>query len=232
MIGLEYACKVFKQEQKELADKLKISASNVSGWLKGTREIPTKYLSSLSKIFNGLHSDYFQKELSYVDQLKVRIYYIESMPEEERYGRLERDRDTVDEEDDSLILDEVFDNYEDEIFNLYRELNRLERTNSYNERINSIFKLLELMTESQKDDVFNGKNPEDFIKGNLNNYIDFLSKFRIKDIAAIDLMINYFMDYKRMDQSKWGEHDVIPNEKQLAFYRDLEGLLKKHNLFY
>jgi transcriptional regulator with XRE-family HTH domain len=234
MIGLEYVCKIFKKEQKELAEKLKISPPNISTWLKGTREIPTKYLPELSKIFNGISSEYFQKELSYADELKIRIYHIESMSFEERYEEF-----TVGALDnpDELIIDEQYDLHEDELkflqdelAELKSELNKTLIMNSYQERINLIFERVWLLENKKRTELFQDKNSEDFLVSKLNSYLDFMLKLQIKDISAIDLMLNYFANYQGIEQGKWGEQEVFPNEKLLAFYKDLEEVLDKHRV--
>ncbi|NQX66656.1 helix-turn-helix transcriptional regulator [Paenibacillus alba] len=229
MIGLEYVCQVFNKGNKEIGEKLNINPTNISSWFKGTREIPTKYLSELSKIFNGLSPEYFQKELTRVDEIKIRIHYIEKgLNWEERHSE---ESFKVQDEDGNILLDEKHpDEYSSQLLLLHSELNKLIKTNSYQDRIQTLFAKIDALTVAQKVQMFKYKNPEDFTMEMLNSYLDFLTTFRVKDISAIDLIIDYFMDYKGINQSKWTEQDVFPNEKQLAFYSDLEELLNKHNL--
>lgn len=228
MIGLEFVCKVFKKEQKELAEKLKIAPPNISSWLKGAREIPTKYLPELSKIFNGISPEYFQKELTYVDELKVQIYYLEKA-----LGWDDRQEEfTVSAIDDSetLVVNETYDLYEDRLKHLYQELNKAIKVNSYQDRIKVLLEQVWALDNVKKAELFKDKNAEEFIVSRLNNYIDFLSKFQVKEISTIDLVVNYLVNYQGKEQNKWGEQDVFPNEKLLAFYSDLKEVFSKHSV--
>ncbi|CAN7457090.1 helix-turn-helix domain-containing protein [Paenibacillus sp. LjRoot56] len=230
MIGLEYVGKVFNMEQKDLAEMLNLSAPNISAWLKGTREIPTKYLHELSKIFNGLSPDYFQRELTYVDELRIQIYYIEKVLKYEE--RQEEEEFTVGalDDDDTLIIDAKINIYDERLEHLYKELNKTIKVNSYQDRLTSLMEQVWALDSQRRAELFRDKNAEDFIVGKLNNFMDFLSKFQVKDIAAVDLIINYLLNYDGIDQSRWGEQEVIPNEKLLAFYSDLKEVLNKHNV--
>ncbi len=227
MIGLEFVCKVFGKEQKALAEKLRIAPPNISAWLKGTREIPIKYLVELSKIFNGLSPEYFQKELTYVDELKIQIYYIEKV-----LGGDTLEPFTVGalDDPDTLIINENYDLNEERLKYLYQELNNTIKINSYQDRIQSLFERLEALGTTQRADIFREKNAEDFIMSKLNNYLEFLVRFQVKDIAAIDAVVNYFMNFNGIEHDKWNNQDLFPNEKMLSFYHDLENVLKKHDV--
>jgi transcriptional regulator with XRE-family HTH domain len=228
MIGLEFVCKVFIKEQKELAEMLKIAPPNISAWLKGTREIPTKYLPELSKVFSGLSIEYFQKELTYVDELKIQIYYIEkALKWDERQEPFEVG---ALDDPDTLVIDETYDLYEDKLKYLYYELNKTLKIDSYQDRINSLFEKLGALDNGQRAEIFKEKNAEDFIMGKLNSYLDFLVKFQVKDITVIDTIVNYFVNYHGIEHNKWNDQDLFPNEKKLAFYHDLEQLLTKHKV--
>jgi transcriptional regulator with XRE-family HTH domain len=225
MIGLEFICKVYNIENKELAEKLKIVPTNISSWLKGNREIPKKYLNVLSKIFKGLSSEYFQKELTHIDELKIRIHYIETMDFDDRHGEI-----VVYDPDGEVILDSNEDDYEEQLKNLYIELNKMIKINSYQEKVQFVFETLWAMDFDTKNELFNEKNAEDFIVSKLNSYLDLLKKFRVKDINTIDSIVGYLKNYHGVDRSKWQEQDLFPNEKLLTFYQDLEDVLNKHKV--
>lgn len=71
MIGLEYICKLFDVQFKDLADNLGISKQTVNSWTSKRRPIPKKYLPILSRKFN-IPEKYFQKELNEVDELEIQ----------------------------------------------------------------------------------------------------------------------------------------------------------------
>ena len=71
MIGLEYICKLENKTYTELADYINISKQVINSWVKGRRKIPQKYLDLLQYVFN-IPNEYFQKELTPIDKLKVQ----------------------------------------------------------------------------------------------------------------------------------------------------------------
>ena len=227
MIGLEFVCQHFKMDQKELAEKLQITPTNISSWFKRTREIPTKYLVELSKILKGLPPEYFQRELSGIDELKIKIYYIEHLDYEQRTEEF-----TVSAVDDptKLIVDERYDCYEDELTHLRMELNKAIKVSSYYDRIQTLFDKLEALDKKERLGLFKERIPEDFILSKLNNYLDFLSTFQAKSISTLDTIIEYFRNYAEIEREDWGTQELFPNERLLAFYKDIDGVFAKHNL--
>jgi transcriptional regulator with XRE-family HTH domain len=71
MIGLEYILKLFEITQQYLADKLEIKRQNIDSWIRGKRNIPKKYLPTLSEIFN-IPVEYLQKEIDDIDKLRLQ----------------------------------------------------------------------------------------------------------------------------------------------------------------
>ncbi|NRU52466.1 helix-turn-helix transcriptional regulator [Clostridium beijerinckii] len=72
MIGLEYICKINDKQYNDLAEELGIAKQNINLWIKGrSRNIPKKYLPQLTELFN-VPNDYFQKELTELDKLKLQ----------------------------------------------------------------------------------------------------------------------------------------------------------------
>ncbi|WP_139996282.1 hypothetical protein [Paenibacillus paridis] len=227
MIGLEFVCQVFKIDNKELAAKLKIAPPNISTWFKGTREIPHKYLSVLTKIFRGLSSEYFQKELTYIDEIRIRIHHIETMDFEDRHGEL-----VVYEIDntDKVILDEYFDDYEKDLEYWYKELNQTLKINSYQDRVKYIFETIWTLDADTKKALFLEKNAEEYVVGKLNSYLDLLVKFEVQNINVVESIVRYFIHYHGLKRNKWQEQDLFPNDKLLDFYKDFEDILIKHEI--
>lgn len=230
MIGLEFISKVFGLEQKDLAYKLGISAPNVSAWFKGNRTIPIKYLPELSKVFKGLSIEYFQKELEYIDELKVKIHHIETLEWEDRVDELR----VLDGDNDCkqiYNLDE--DKYKDELEFLYLELNKTIKIDSYHARFKELLDLTNSLDNEKKLRIFKNKNPEEFVVGNLNRYLDYSKKVNINGIDglnAIDSFIYYLDNYHLVEEDLWGSQELFPNERLLSFYKDLKEVLTKHEV--
>ena len=64
MIGLEYICKLYDKQYKDVAEELGVTKQLVSIWIKEKKPIPKKHLPKLSEIFGGLKEEYFQKEIN------------------------------------------------------------------------------------------------------------------------------------------------------------------------
>lgn len=72
MIGLEFICKLYNVQHKDLAEALGIKKQNINLWLRdNTRKIPKKYLPILSEYFN-IPEQYFQKELTELDEYIIQ----------------------------------------------------------------------------------------------------------------------------------------------------------------
>lgn len=76
MIGLEYIVKLYNGTYKKLAEKLDITPSTVTDWLSRRRPIPKAKLEALSKLFK-LEAEYFQKELSKIEEIELRLDYLD-----------------------------------------------------------------------------------------------------------------------------------------------------------
>jgi transcriptional regulator with XRE-family HTH domain len=76
MIGLEYIVKLYNGTYKKLAEKLEITPSTVTDWLSKRRPIPKAKLEALSKLFK-LEADYFQKELTKIEEIELRLDYLD-----------------------------------------------------------------------------------------------------------------------------------------------------------
>ncbi len=72
MTGLAYVLELYNVTQQELADKLQIKRQNIDAWLRRRRKIPEKHLVNLSKIFKGIDSSYFQKELTETEKIDIQ----------------------------------------------------------------------------------------------------------------------------------------------------------------
>lgn len=72
MIGLEFLINIYGFKNKNIAESLDISSVTVHDWIKGKRKIPLARIKQLSKMFDGIPEEYFQKELDEVDKLNIQ----------------------------------------------------------------------------------------------------------------------------------------------------------------
>lgn len=71
MIGLEFICKLYNKQYKDLAEELGVSKQVINGWIKGKYKISKKHLPKLSVIFNQ-PEEVFQEELLDVEQIEIQ----------------------------------------------------------------------------------------------------------------------------------------------------------------
>ncbi len=80
MIGLEFICKVFDIQYKEVAERIGVSNQTVTDWIKGkTSKIPEKRLNDLqTKIpeFSNINKQLFSKEISPSDKQTITTIYL------------------------------------------------------------------------------------------------------------------------------------------------------------
>lgn len=72
MIGLEFLINIYGLKNKDIANTLGISPVTVHDWIKGKRKIPLARIEELSNIFENIPKEYFQKELTKEDELKIQ----------------------------------------------------------------------------------------------------------------------------------------------------------------
>ncbi|MBY6929781.1 helix-turn-helix domain-containing protein [Clostridium botulinum] len=71
MIGLEFICKLYDKQFKDLAEELGVSKQVINGWIKGKYKISKKHLPKLAEIFKQ-KEECFQKELTDVEQIEIQ----------------------------------------------------------------------------------------------------------------------------------------------------------------
>lgn len=75
MIGLEVILKEKGIQNAELAKTLGINRQNINNWTSGRRNIPSKYVPDLIKMFE-VPSEYFQKEVNEQDKFIIKNYLL------------------------------------------------------------------------------------------------------------------------------------------------------------
>lgn len=96
MIGLEFICKLYNKQFKDLADELGVSKQVINGWIKGKYKISKKHLPKLAEIFNQ-SEEVFQKELTDVEQIEIQQKKIRNELVEYEYEYPDRDPETGEE---------------------------------------------------------------------------------------------------------------------------------------
>lgn len=104
MIGLEYILQLTGVQQKDLAEKLGINKQNLTLWIKGKQNISKKYLPILADFFN-IPQEYFQKDISEIDKIKIQNFKLEQDLEKSVYNY----EDTIydEESDDYITIPEI-----------------------------------------------------------------------------------------------------------------------------
>lgn len=77
MIGLEYLLDINNMKSKQLAEMLGVGKATVSSWINQKRLISTKHYEKLKEIFK-VPEEYFQKELTELDKLKLQQLKLET----------------------------------------------------------------------------------------------------------------------------------------------------------
>ena len=75
MIGLEFIVKTFDVKFRRVAEHLGISPTTIADWVKGRRKIPIDRRKQLTEYF-GLEEEYFQKELSRLEEIEIQKEYV------------------------------------------------------------------------------------------------------------------------------------------------------------
>ncbi|MEK4922369.1 helix-turn-helix domain-containing protein [Cytobacillus sp. FSL R5-0569] len=109
MIGLEFICKVYDMQYKDVAKDIGVSNQTITDWIKGkTSKIPKKRLVDLTNIpyFEGINKDLFSKELTPVDKQKIVSVYLLNQMRKDLYD-LDRFKSKENLDELEGIVDEV-----------------------------------------------------------------------------------------------------------------------------
>jgi len=108
MKGLGYIRQNTKLTLEDVATQLGVSKQFVSDWETGRKNIPAKHLPKLQEIF-GVPEQYYQKELSEIDKLRIENYHFEraiedsSFVDEDGYGCVDQDAVILKQYNDAWI---------------------------------------------------------------------------------------------------------------------------------
>lgn len=195
MIALEYICKLYNKQFKDVAEELGISKQVVNGWIKGRYNISKKHLPKLSKMFD-LPEQYFQKEISELDKLEIQQMKLHNETTEFEYEDIITDPDTGEEItitrtyiDESDIFNDSYINYEKDIINLTNKIKQVVNKKFDDEAMESnqfpysalseasdILNLYEKLTKIIKHGGIFNNILNDVLDGMINYQHDFMGK--------------------------------------------------------
>lgn len=74
MIGLEYICKTYQLQNKEVAKMVGVKPGTFNDWFSDRRKIPIVRIEKLVEleVFKGIPKDYFQKKLNRIEEIEVQ----------------------------------------------------------------------------------------------------------------------------------------------------------------
>lgn len=219
MIGLEYIVKLYDGTYKKLAEKLKITPSTVTDWLSKRRPIPKAKLEALSKLFK-LEAEYFQKELTKIEEIELRLDYLNRISKRDSFEIQDFFTDTDGTEHEYT---RSIDPYEDEWRMASEEL-KIERAiltlqgELYHElygmdRSNRVFEIVERISN-----VLNETVPNDLDAEQQQQW----ERKHDKRIEALRSMM-YFMGITGF---------AVWNEEEESFHNELFKLQKKYDLLW
>ncbi|MDM0660080.1 helix-turn-helix transcriptional regulator [Clostridium perfringens] len=77
MIGLEYLNEIYGLSATDLGKRINVSRQTVNDWLRERRIIPKKHYEKLKEIFNGIPEEFFNKQLTELNKLKIQKLKLE-----------------------------------------------------------------------------------------------------------------------------------------------------------
>ncbi|MDQ8734834.1 helix-turn-helix transcriptional regulator [Paenibacillus sp. LHD-38] len=219
MIGLEYIVKLYNGTYKKLAEKLAITPSTVTDWLSKRRPIPKAKLEALSKLFN-LEAEYFQKELTKIEEIELRLDYLNRSSKRDSFEIPDYFTDTDGNEHEYT---RSIDPYQEEKRMIYDEL-KIEKIiltlqgDLYHELYdpeqgNKAYEILERASNVLNESVPNNLDAEQQLQW---------YRKHDKRIEALRSMM-YFMDITGF---------AVWDEEEESFHNELFKLLKKHDLLW
>ncbi|HCC07281.1 MAG TPA: hypothetical protein DEP72_03815 [Clostridiales bacterium] len=210
MIGLEYICKAYNVEFKEIAQKLDIKPQTINSWLRGRRKIPIERLKQLQKIFH-FPGEYFQKELSESEKLKIQREKIKK--------EFEREIDIAYKQENPIDIEETDYNtgetYNREVYPAADQLVDLMNGNDFDmsQKIN----IAELIENISDNIEHGGEYDEMQDRSNLYNMFYNVMKNRKVTQNSLEQILSCLRD------------DEIWNE-ETEFQKEFIELLKKHKI--
>ena len=174
MMGLEFIRKQYDISLADLAKEIGVSRQFISKWETGEKSIPDKRLECLSQFFN-VPTEYFKKQLSEIDKIKIQNFKLEQDLEKSVYDY----EDTVydEESDDYITIPEI--GYDQSIV----------EAEQYNNA-----KIEELETLEKIEDIITDQQPEDDLYDIISKMTGRAELFdRFADMVQSDEVENYIL---------------------------------------
>ncbi|GIQ65888.1 hypothetical protein PACILC2_44560 [Paenibacillus cisolokensis] len=203
MIGLEFICKVYRIEYKDLALSIGVSPPSIQDWLKGRRKIPKARIVQLRQIFKSVPEEYFQKELTKSEELHVQqIYFTET--------------DEFEEIEIPFIDDDGVERWHKERYSqnsgIINSLIDKRKNESLIERIRALI----------DNDEFTENNNHKMV----DKYISILEKNKKEEINFLRMVFYYFKN-----KHEWGfDPFFAASEKEIKMYEEFKELLLNYKI--
>lgn len=201
MIGLEFICRAYEMEYKEVANKLNIKPQTINSWLRGKREIPKERLKQLSQLFGIEEERYFQKVLTRAEQLEINLIYFRN-----NYVIYETETTQIDEEGKEHTVTETYS----EARGIIHFLTRKHRQALLLEQVEKL--TLNYSGYGQEYEIKTLENVVKLLEGNGQK------------TKIMDAVLYYLTDLKNKECETQGG---IPDQ---GFYNKFEELLKEYKL--
>ncbi|WP_310551903.1 helix-turn-helix domain-containing protein [Paenibacillus glufosinatiresistens] len=219
MIGLEYIVKLYNGTYKKLAEKLEITPSTVTDWLSKRRPIPKAKLEALSKLFH-LEADYFQKELSKIEEIELRLDYLNRISHRDSF---EITDSFTDEDGKEHEYTRFIDPHQEEKQLMYAEM-KLER-------------IILMLQSALYDELYTGEN-KDKVSEILERTLTLLNEFAPDDLNAEQHSQWKSKHDMRMEAMRSMMYFMgvtgfmVWDEEEENFHNELFRLLKKYDLLW
>lgn len=165
MIGIQYLCEIFGISHAELGRRLSISRQTIAAWTSGRRKVSEKHYENLKEIFK-VPEEYFQKELTEIDKLKLQQLKLENDTFEYTYTDVIWDEETQQEIEVEQVGTNIPHEYmemldldirEKELFEKIKDLISKRTNNSENEwdyigRKADVLEIFELLYKIMKEE--------------------------------------------------------------------------------
>lgn len=187
MIGLEYILGLYNIPHTELAKELGIARQNINLWIKCKGKIPEKHLPKLSEKFR-IPEEYFQKELTKEDELKIQGIKIDNEWEV-----------IMKENDENHGLSEESENKLDKVFDLKNKLMQ-------DETEQRLKKLLEMKEEYDKGAL---------LRVSFLELVGDVIETRNEDVLTVAMMLlDLLLHYYKPNESKYNIGDTNDEENK------------------
>ncbi|PZT54354.1 hypothetical protein [Paenibacillus silvae] len=205
-IGLDYICKIYNMEFKELAIRMKTTPQNLNAWLRRKRSIPPKRIDQLVDIFPKIPPELFGKELLTSEKLLIQeIYYTETD---------EWEVEEYEESDDqgNVFTNQFISRSNEDIINVLRDQRERQK-----------------LLEEYEEIIFDEEGTYRLNEKLLRKFKNILKGDRESKQFSLMMLMFYFTQPYESDFGFGSDPDFSPSEKELRLYEEFRVLLSKYD---